>query len=109
MLNQACLDRPKCPKITALIFGIDAISFEALSAMCFAAAELFFRLVLLGPLDDFTQKKPHQSGASRLIRDCLLGVSNTPILKRWMDISSDCFTACVVVLVTVGELNALLG
>ena len=56
-----------------------------------------------------SQKKPHQSGASRLIRDCLLGVSNAPILKCWMDISSDCFTAGVVVLVSVGELNALLG
>ena len=58
---------------------------------------------------DFMHKKPHQGGASRLIRDGLLGVSNTPILKCWMDIPSDCFAACVVVLVSVGELNALLG
>ena len=50
------------PKITSLIFGIDAISFEALSATCFAAAELSFRQVLLGHLDDFTKKAPPEWG-----------------------------------------------
>ena len=54
-------------------------------------------------------KKPHRGGASQIMRNVLLGVGNTAILKCWMHVSSDMITACVVVLVAVGELNALLG
>ena len=43
------------------------------------------------------------------MRNVLLGVGNTAILKCWMHVSSDMITACVVVLVAIGELNALLG
>ena len=54
-------------------------------------------------------KKPHRGGASQLVRNVLLGVGNTAILKCWMHVSSDMITACVVVLMAIGELNALLG
>ena len=43
------------------------------------------------------------------MRNVLLGVGNTAILKCWMHVSSDMITACVVVLVAIGELNALVG
>ena len=41
----------------------------------------------------------------------LLGVTNAPITKNWMllHFSPDLFTASVVMLVAIGELNALLG
>ena len=43
------------------------------------------------------------------MRNVLLGVGNTAILKCWMHVTGDMITACVVVLVAIGELNALLG
>ena len=43
------------------------------------------------------------------MRNVLLGVGNTAILKCWMHVSSDMITARVVVLMAIGEFNALLG
>ena len=67
-----------------------------------------FLFAFVGRLSS-AKKRPHRGGASQIMRNVLLGVGNTAILKCWMHVSGDMITACVVVLVAIGELNALLG